>query len=306
MTRQYKRQATLIVATSTGDAIDLSQLRIRFKIKKNDAESPNIADIEVYNLTPETSQRIQREFTDIILQAGYEGNFGVVFRGNSKQITRGRPNETDSVLNIIAADGDAAYNFAVVNTTLAAGSTQRDQIIAASAPMNQRGVGLGYMPDMGGQRLARGKVMYGMSRNYMRQSARTTDTTWSIQDGKLQFIPNTGLLPGQAVKLTAETGLIGTPQQTTDGILINCLINPQIKPGTIVDLANSEVNAAKATNFFKNNKDDRKPVAIEADGLYRVLSIELEGDTRGQAWYQTLVCVGIDAAAPPLNKIKGG
>lgn len=306
MTRQYMRKVTLVVATATGDALDLSNLRIRFKIKKNDAESPNIADIEVYNLADETSQRIQREFTDIILQAGYEGNFGVVFRGNSKQITRGRPNETDSTLNIIAADGDAAYNFSIMNTTLAAGATQRDQIAAAAASMSSRGVSMGYVPDTGGQRLARGKVMYGMSRNYLRQSAVTNDLTWSIQDGKLQFIPNTGLLPGQAVKLTAESGLIGTPEQTTDGILIKCLINPKIKPGTVVDLANSEVNAAKATNFFKNNKDDRKPVAIEADGLYRVLSVEYEGDTHGQSWYQVLVCVGIDAAAPPLNKIKGG
>ncbi|MGC8165472.1 hypothetical protein ACP3WT_28400, partial [Salmonella enterica] len=68
-----------------------------------------------------TRQRIEQEFTRIVLQAGYAGNYGIIFDGSVKQVRRGRENQTDTYLDITAADGDSAYNFAVVNTSLAAG-----------------------------------------------------------------------------------------------------------------------------------------------------------------------------------------
>lgn len=311
MTRQYLRKVTLLVGNAKGEALDLSSLRIKFRIRKTDAETPNVAEIEVFNLDAETSLRIQKEFTDVTLQAGYVENFGVVFRGNAKQILRGREeNGVDTYLNIAASDGDSAYNFAVVNTTLAAGATQRDQIAAAGRPMAARGVTEGYVPDMGGQALPRGKVMFGNSREYLRQSAEASDTSWSIQDGKMQFVPRTGLLPGQAVELTSASGLIGTPEQTNDGIKIKCLINPNIRQGGVVSIRDSEVKAAKAGKFFKqpNKKgevDERQPVKIDKDGLYKVLRADYHGDTHGNEWYQELVCVGIDDTAPAKYKVKG-
>lgn len=311
MARQYLRKVTLLVGKADGEALDLSKLRIKFKIKKTDAETPNVAEIEVYNLEADTSMRIQKEFTEVILQAGYEENFGVIFRGTAKQILRGREeNGVDSYLAIAASDGDAAYNFAVVNTTLAAGATQRDQIAAAARPMASRGVTEGYVPDVGGQALPRGKVMYGNSREYLRQSADASDTSWSIQDGKMQFVPRTGLLPGQAVELTSASGLIGTPEQTNDGIKIKCLINPNIKQGGVVSIRDSEVKAAKAGKFFqqpnkKGEVDERAPVKIDKDGLYKVLRADYMGDTHGQEWYQELICVGIDDTAPAKKKVKG-
>jgi hypothetical protein len=310
MTRQFIRKVTLLVGKDSGDALDLSKLRIKFSIKKTDAETPNVAEIQVFNLEGDTSQRIQKEFTDIILQAGYEDNFGVIFRGNAKQVLRGRePNGVDSYLNIAASDGDAAYNFAVVNATLAAGARQSDQVNAALGPMGKMGVKAGYAPDLGRQALPRGKVMYGNSREYLRQTATNSDTAWSIQDGKVQFVPRTGLLPGQAVVLTSASGLIGTPEQTNDGIKIKCLINPQIKPGGVVAIRDSEIKAAKATKFFKvqdaANDADRQPVKIDPDGLYKVLRCDYTGDTHGDEWYQELICVGIDDTAPVKKKVKG-
>lgn len=309
MTQQYLRHCTLLVATASGQALDLSQLRVKFQIRKTNAETPNTCEVDVYNLSAETSLLIEREFTDITLQAGYAENFGVIFRGNAKQILRGRENGTDSYLSIIAADGDAAYNFAVVNTTLAAGATPGDEVAAALRPMTGRGVATGSVPNLGGQRLTRGKVMFGNSRRYIRQNADSTGHDWSIQDGKVQLVPRLGLLPGQAVVLTSDSGLVGTPEQSNDGIKIQCLINPMIKPGGVVDIRQSEVKAAKQGAFVSApNKDgitdERKPVAIDVDGLYKVLRIDYEGDTHGNAWYMTLVCVGIDDTAPAKKKAK--
>lgn len=301
--RQYLRACKLIVATAGGSGLDLSGLHIKFSIKKADAQTPNTAEIRVYNVAETTVARIRKEFSRVVLQAGYEANLGVIFDGNIKQARFGRENGTDTYIDIAAGDGDDAYNYAVVNTTLAAGASQRDQINAAASPMSERGVKPGYIGETGETKLARGKVMYGMARDYMRQSAEASDTTWSIQDGKLQFVPNTGVLPNQAVVLNSKTGLVGQPEQTNDGIKARCLLNPMLKIGGKVQINEKDVAQAKLADTSKDAQAN-KPADIAADGFYRLLVVEHSGDTRGNDWYSDLICLDIDATQPPDKQVK--
>lgn len=152
-----------------------------------------------------------------------------------------RENGVDTVLAILAADGDRAYNFATVNTTLAAGSRPADRVRVCQGSMEAKGAKPGYTPDLGGQSLPRGKVMYGMARQCMRDEARDTGTDWSIQDGKVQMVPRRGYLPGEAVVLTHETGLVGSPEQTQDGISVRCLLNPRLRVGGRIRLNTASV-----------------------------------------------------------------
>ena len=301
--RQYLRACKLIVASAGGSGLDLSGLHIKFAIKKADAQTPNTAEIRVYNVAETTVARIRKEFSRVVLQAGYETNLGVIFDGNIKQVRFGRENGVDTYIDIAAGDGDDAYNYAVVNTTLAAGASQRDQINAAASPMSDRGVKPGYIGETGDTKLARGKVMYGMARDYMRQSAEASDTSWSIQDGKLQFVPNTGVLPNQAVVLNSKTGLVGTPEQTNDGIKARCLLNPMLKIGGKVKINEKDVAQAKLADTSKDAQAN-KPADIASDGFYRLLVVEHSGDTRGNDWCSDLVCLDIDATQPPDKQVK--
>ena len=301
--RQYLRRCKLIVSTAGGSGLDLSGLHIKFAVKKADAQTPNTAEIRVYNVAETTVARIRKEFSRVVLQAGYESNYGVIFDGNIKQVRFGRENGTDTYIDIAAGDGDDAYNFAVVNTTLAAGAKQSDQIGAAANSMSGRGVRQGYIGETGETKLARGKVMYGMARDYMRQSAEASDTSWSIQDGKLQFVPMTGVLPNQAVVLNSKTGLVGQPEQTNDGIKARCLLNPMLKIGGKVQIDEKDVAQAKLPDTTKDAQANQ-PADIAADGFYRLLVVEHSGDTRGNDWYSDLVCLDIDATQPPNKQVK--
>jgi hypothetical protein len=301
--RQYLRSCKLIVASSSGSGLDLSGLHIQFKVKKSDAQTPNTAEIRIFNISETTVAQIRREFSRVVIQGGYESNFGVIFDGNIKQVRFGRENGVDTYIDIAAGDGDDAYNFAVVNTTLAAGATQRDQINASSGAMAGKGVKQGYIGDTGDTKLPRGKVMYGMARDYMRQSSEASDTSWSIQDGKLQFIPNTGSLPNQAVVLNSKTGLVGTPEQTNDGIKARCLMNPMLKIGGKVKINEKDVAEAKLADTSKDAQAN-KPADIASDGFYRLLVVEHTGDTRGNDWYSDLICLDVDATQPPDKQVK--
>lgn len=289
--RQWLRECSLIVGDRKGSGLDLSALRIKFATKKGDIETPNSAEISVYNLSDETAARIRSEFTQVILSAGYQGAAGVIFRGSIRQVRIARDGAVDRVLMITAADGDRAYNFATMNRTLAAGARPADQVNACMGSFKDKGVSAGYVPDLGGQPLPRGKVMYGMTRAYMRQAGDNTDSVWSIQDGQAQMVPAKSYLPGEAVVLTAETGLIGTPEQTNEGIKVCCLLNPRLRISGRIKLDNASI--AEMKKDLKLGAINKTP-KLDKDGFYRILKAEFTGDTHGADWFADLLCIGID------------
>lgn len=302
MADQWLRKASLVVSAGA-EGIDLSALRFSFKTRQWDLQTPGRLEARVYNLADDTANRIQKEFTRIVLQAGYEaGEFGTIFDGTIVQVRRGRENPTDTYVDITASDGDAGYVFGVVNATMAKGSSFRDR---AEALRRAMGIEADHIADLPQQSLPRGRVFYGMARDHMRDLAFSTDTEWSVQKGRLQIVERGGYLPGEAVVLTSATGMIGLPEQTQDGIRVRSLLNPMIRPGGRVRIDNASIQqaglqlsitqgAASANAFLPR---------IAEDGFYRTIVAEHAGDTRGQDWYSDLVCIALaDQVTPSLLK----
>ena len=311
---QYLRKASLIVGADSGDALDLSALRFSFAIRRGDRQTPNSADIRVYNVAQKTADRIRQilptpEFSRVVIQAGYEGNYGVIFDGQIKQVRVGRESQLDTYLDITAADGDSAYNFAVSALSLPAGSTPGDHASAVLQGMAKYGIGQGYMPDLPGNPLPRGKAIFGMSRDELRKIAETTSTSWSIQDGAVNFIPETSYMPGDVPVISAATGMIGIPEQTQDGIRIKTLLNPSIKIGSAIKLDNKSLNQYRynlAINQQAQNGLSEQSNKVNADGLYYVMLADHTGDTRGNAWFTDMLCLSIDATIPQSYLQKTG
>lgn len=315
--QQWIRQGSLIVAaspavgasTAAQPGLDLSELHYSFNIRQQDAETPNTAHIRVYNLKRETLIRIQKEFTRVILQAGYKNaSVGVIFDGTIKQTRSGREKNTDTFLDILAAEGDLPYNFATINTTLAPGATQQQQLDAVGQAVAPYGAEIdsSALAQTGGV-LPRGKVLFGMALSAMASMAQTSGWTWSIQGGNVKVIPLTGYLPGEAVVLTSKTGLIGQPESTQEGIKALILINPKVRVGTRVQIANYLINQTSNTDGnivpSYDNPFAGAFAAVTDDGFYRVIVQEYEGDSRGAPWYAKLTCLAIDSSAPPATAV---
>lgn len=290
-------------------AIDLSALHFEFKTSNQDDESPSNCSIRVYNVKQDTINQITKDdnFSRVVLQAGYDGSIGVIFDGNIKQFRTGRLNQTDTYLDILAADGDLGYNFAVAGGSVAAGSP-KDQIrnVIADA-FKDYGVTLGQDLSQTGGTLPRGKVLFGMARTFMRQYAESRGSTWSIQNGQIQIIPLKGYLPNELVELNAATGLIGVPEQTIDGVKVVMLINPRIVIGGLVHINNKLVNQTYQQNPnnapipFNQWANPQFLANVSNDGYYRVYVAEHEGDTRGQKWYTNLTCLQVDISSQQVS-----
>lgn len=304
-TRLWNRKVSLLLVKG-GEALDLSEMHIKFRVNQADTESPNNANIRVFNLSDETIARVS-EFQDVVLQAGYEGQFGVIFKGTVMQYRVGREDSLNTYLDILAADGDTAYSFGVVNTTLEKGAKVLDAVKAAIGSMSEQGVTEGYIAAGTGGVLPRGKVLFGMARDYIRRGAFTLGSTWSIQDGKINIIPLEGYRPDQVVELNTATGLVDIPEQTQNGINFKTLLNPRLLVGGAVRIDNRLVNQlvqrdqAAAPIAYNQYTGLQLLAKVNRDGLYRLFVAEHEGDTRGAAWYTHCVCLAVD---PSSNKVK--
>ena len=300
---QYLRECSLIIGDNQGNGIELANMHVKFTVHKADTQTPAFANIRVYNLSEDTAKRLQKEFTQVFLQAGYAGNLGLIFTGAVRQYRKGRENATDTFLDIVAQDGDTGYNWALMNTTIATGWNQQSLHESLLQSFDPFGIKTGYVPEFGGPNMPRAKVCYGMTRDYMRTLADGAGTSWHVADGLLNMVPYNSTLPGEAVVLTAKTGLIGLPQQTVDGITVKCLLNPKIKFGGQIKLDNNSIQqqqiniAYSAVNNFIDQATGEN-TALDNDGFYKVYAVNISGDTRGQDWYSNLICVGVNATAP--------
>jgi hypothetical protein len=300
------RKCQLFVTGGSG-ALDLSKMQIEFNVTQASPQEnyPQDAAIRVWNLADSTSKSIMQEYQGVILQAGYEqGDYGMIFQGTIKQIRRGRMNAKDAFLDIFAADGDMArYGFASV---VLPHWTTKDvwKVIHGAASQYGGGVDLGRseLPktlDVGPEGL-RGKTMYGLTYMLANKDARRTDSVWTIENGKLVFHPLDGYLKGSVIELNSNTGLVNVPEQTIEGLKAICLLNPNIKCGQLVHINQSDVNVTNVKEPGYPRFTDR-PIyaATDSDGLYYVVQVEHEGDTRGHDWYTNLNCL----AAHTVDKL---
>lgn len=301
---QWLRKVNLIVANESGEGLDLSQFRTKFRVSQSDLETPNNAEITIYNLSAETVAKIKKEYTEVTLQAGYQnGAVGIIFKGTIKQSKAGREDQANTYLKIFAADGDTFYNFGMVNMSMAAGTPPADQIKAVAKSM---GTDTGQLQfNTGLQSNIRGKVLYGMGRTQLRNMARTGLSSFSIQNGKVTFSSLTGYSDGTAVVLNSQTGMVGLPEQTEEGIKIRCLLNPRIIVGTQVQIDQGSVQRASVSfGFTDPNQFENAFPPVTNDGFYYVLVCEHEGDTRGNEYYSTLTCLSVNKTVPKDQSVK--
>jgi hypothetical protein len=97
------------------------------------------------------------------------------------------------------------------------------------------------------------------------------------------------------VQLSSQTGLIGVPEVTDNGITARMLLNGTLQIGGRVQINQNDINKQVVmSQGFPNYNSVYLPAQTTSDGTYRVLVLNHEGDTRGQAWYTDIVCLALE------------
>lgn len=318
MSEIWLRKIKLSIQIDQGnpEALDLSEFKINFHIGQATAETPKAAEIYIYNLSDETMNKLagsdsEKKDTIVTLEVGYRDTpLETLFKGQVFQFRRGRDNQVDRWLCVLAQSGDHLKNFAVVSRGVPAGTSINNTGKILIAEAENHGVTAGEIPVLSDQKYPRGRVFFGSLYSHMGQFYTENDVFIDMDDGILNANTYVGYRTEPVIILNRDSGMIGMPQMTTEGLKVACAINPKIKRGgrIQVDTTNLQTEAYDI-DFDRQGKDQvfKNPnTTTNKAGLFIVQSIESIGDTRGEDWYHNLVCTAIGATVPKSGvSIKG-
>ena len=310
-TAVFGRAWELAVNTDTdqllvsSDAWDPEALRITFEIFQPGYTAYWFADIAIYNLSAGDAQKVFKQGDTVILRAGYRGsqNYGVVWEGKLFQPLWERVNVTDYKLTLHCIIGLEEYTENLVNFVHSAYASQADLVTrmmsSAQTPIRADSID---METLSQKKLPRGKVIFGSPGKYFAQIAADNKMdTWVGPNGMNMGLPEPNSWstpdlvygpqypPGATQQQTdAEVTrtLVGTPQQTSEGVMFRVLLDARLKvqrPPLMVKLDQTVIR--------------QMPLAVgqqyvnplDQDGYYIVSSVRHIGDNRGTPWY-TEVC----------------
>lgn len=331
-TDQYLRKINLSVfgTTGGGQGKDLTgwgpspqgqggapiSLTIDFRVKRTVLQSVNLLYARVYNLSPQTMDEVT-EYKRVSLSAGYRtGRYAEIFRGTVVQYIRGKENPTDTYLDIYAGDADTALNSNVIAQTFEKSTTVK-AIIEGMAKRytgyNQE-IGEPYVDiddTFGSQKILRAYSAMGMLSERIREWALAANADHFIDMGRPIVLGRKKYMPGETVVLNPNTGLIGMPEVTAQGIQIRCLLNPLLGVGSLVKLETSLISGVpyapgqSGVNPLPGIPlEQRKPEATfgqqissaftSPTGTYKIMMLEHNGNIRGNPWYTDMVCIALD------------
>lgn len=319
---QYLRKFSFITADAAGAGLELNQFRIRFTTRQFDLQSWNSMTARIYNLSKETAQRVETEFSQVQVQAGYEnGAYATIFKGQVKIVKRGRESQTDTYLEVIANSGVEGMQFGVVNYSVAKNGSLQDVLKACQAALTPYGIGDGWSDkiDLSSITLPRAQTHYGKVIDVLREVCVPQGLSFSIHNDQLliskyPLVDNRPTIPQPddsetAVVLTRKTGLVGVPEQLQDGIHARCLLNPNLHAKGYVQIDSETINrttVAKgiAGGFLPSPTGigpfDYIPDLADTNGVYKIMVAEHHGDSRGQEWYTNLIGVKPGSYVPAM------
>lgn len=313
---QWLRHFRLVVSVNgeRREALDLSDFRTTFHISQAAIGKPCTAEITVYNVSKATCDLIEAPTNAaisghrprVILEAGYENDYATIFEGDLYWKSTGQDSETETFMRLVAATGDRAQQYAVVNASIPKGATQEQVFDIVAKTLEEKGVHTGSKPTFMETKLPRGKVLYKMSSDAMQGLADTNRFDWGYTSKGLVAIAKDRIYKKgeEVIVLNSETGMIGRPTLSVEGVDLQCLLQPRIDIGSLIQIDNRSIQRQSYDTSYMADimaNTASTDAFVSADGLYRVIGREHYGDTRGNDWYTKILAVGVNASQQPLT-----
>lgn len=282
--KNFYGRSFLLEVGNDKEKISIDGLRFSFKIQRGSTKKPDTAEFKIYNLSPSSRAKIISEYTQIRFSAGYENELAICYIGEIiLAAVKDSERDADIVLEITAGDGLTDYATATINAVLGPGAT--DEEITRQCLLNMPNTEAYAVEEMVAKPLPRSSVLFGRCRKKLTVAAANQGKAWRIEKNGLVVTKDETVLGDQIYLLSEDTGMLGKPMVTTDGIEVRCLINPAIGNGSWVEI--------------------RSKLAPDVNGQAKVLYNELSGDTMGNLWEMKLICVnGKFSPAKPEKFIK--
>jgi glutaredoxin-related protein len=269
-------------------------LEIQFNVGMNiDTQNGGFwfADISIFNLTDATMETIVKSGQGVKLSAGWaNGNtpYGTLFEGTVYQPMWERIDGINYKLTLRCIVGLLEQTLNFTKGNLAAGATQRalvaSMVANAVVPM-QSNFSDNIRPELVVPS-SRGEVYFGQPGEYLQQvAAELQSDVWisNLTANVRNIIQLQDNIP--TYQYNSSNGLIGTPQQTEDGVVVRVLLDPRVNLAEQIQLTPQvAINQVPRTQ-------GSYPNIVDQGGTYGIVGIRHVGDSRGNKWETELTCV---------------
>lgn len=257
-------------------SIKVTGLQVQFKASKSLGKEPNALDLNVTNLSKATREQLKGRGVPVIVTAGYPGNEAVIFSGDSRTIDHVQ-NGAEFMTHVQCGDGERAYQFARFSAGFGPGTAVVDVIRACAKSLSLNVGNLEEALAAGGFRgnltqFGRGFTAKGKSVEIFDSLMKSVGFTWSIQSGALVILKAGRAVQGQAIRISASTGMVGSPDSAAPDkkggkpvTKVKSLLQPQLRCGGVVQIESESTN-----------------------GQFVVQKLVHEGDSHGTPWFSSL------------------
>ena len=260
-------------------------LHVSFSVEKSNAESPNTAKVQVWNLSDKNLKILDTKDCALELKAGYEDSMALILVGNITSVTT-IPDNADRLTEIEVMDGRVELRDTNITVSLN-GSVNCQDVYKYIA--GQMGCSIVFAKDLSYKTLPNGFSYVGKAKNALQKIAGCCGHRWTIQNQVIQIT-----WPGRAVNtrgylLDSSSGLIGRPKRIT---ISSGGDNNESQTGWEVQYL---LNGAIGVNDIVKLQSD------EISGFFLVHKVTIDGDNMEGDWLCTAQLLVI-RAQPKLDK----
>ncbi len=278
--RLFKRVAKVTVQHPTnlrnewfsalGNQVEITDLRIQFKVEKSLTRDPNSAEITITNLNKNSRTEFAQKPLIVTLYAGHDDNLKRIYSGDLRYgSSELKPPDWETKMQL--GSGDRAYRFARISKSYTKGTNVLTAVRDVAKSM-----GLTAPNNIDSQLVSQfsaGEVLIGPSRDALTRLLSPFGYYWSIQDDHLLVLRDGDIAPGQALLISQDTGMIGSPEAsaperpgTKKGnrptVKVKILLYPGINPGQLIKIESKAIT-----------------------GTFKVSKVSHTGDTHGDDWF---------------------
>jgi hypothetical protein len=285
---QFKRRANVVIQSQENYLV-IEGLRIVFNVVKSLTSTYNKTEIEIYNLSKTSRDKIDDKDKKFFLNAGYDEPGQILPRVGQGDVTLFKHcfEPPNVVTKIETSDG-----LLVGEKQLSFSSKENIKFFDAlkkickdvKAEIDFKGITVNELKN---KVMSTGYAFTGKLKDAMDELSDSIDSDWYIEDDQLKIITRGQNIAGTVPLIDETTGMIGIPEKFDDintktgkqkkknagnksvamGYSVTTLLNPTILPGYVVRV--------------KSNK-------MEIDNECIVHDITHRGDTHGHEWFSTM------------------